>query len=192
MAKHLQTGVEVLRHASRCRRFLYLPRVRGSEASEAPAEARGNSQRPADWTWTLIRRIHRGAQRPANWAQLFQFGVVGATGYVINLAVFTLLTVVLDLHHIVAAILSFCVAVSNNFLWNRIWTFRESAEGGHAGFQATRFFTVSVGGLGVNLAVLAVLVDVVGAPDVPSQALAVAVAMPVNFIGNKLWTFSWT
>jgi putative flippase GtrA len=37
--------------------------------------------------------------------------------------------------------------------------------------------------------VLALLVDVAGLPEVPGQALAVAIAMPVNFIGNKLWTF---
>ncbi len=44
----------------------------------------------------------------------------------------------------------------------------------------------------MNLAVLSLLVDALGAPDIPSQAVAVAVATPVNFIGNKLWTFSWT
>ena len=159
--------------------------------SEMPGEARGVWQRQADWTWSLLRRIHLGAQRPANWTQLFQFGVVGAVGYVVNLAVFTVLTLILDVEHIPAAILAFCVAVSNNFLWNRVWTFRESAEGGHAGFQATRFFAVSLAGLAVNLAMLALLVDVLGASDIPSQAIAIAIAVPVNFIGNKLWTFAW-
>jgi putative flippase GtrA len=161
-------------------------------ASEPPGQVRGAWQRQADWTWTIIRRIHLGAQQPANWAQLFQFGVVGAAGYVVNLTVFTVLTLALDLHHIAAAILAFCVAVSNNFVWNRIWTFRETAGRRDAGFQATRFFAVSLAGLSVNLAVLALLVDALGAPDIPSQAVAVAVATPVNFIGNKLWTFSWT
>jgi dolichol-phosphate mannosyltransferase len=75
----------------------------------------------------------------------------------------------------------------NNFLWNRHWTFRATA--GHAGFQAARFFTVSIAALVVNLIVLSLLVDVAGAPELPSQAVAVAVAMPFNFIGNKLWTF---
>jgi putative flippase GtrA len=160
--------------------------------SEAPGPARGVLQRQADWTWALVRRIHLGTRRPANWAQLFQFGVVGAAGYVVNLAVFAVLTLALDVQHILAAVLAFCVAVTNNFLWNRLWTFRESAEGGHAGFQATRFFAVSLGGLAVNLGVLALLVDLLGAPELPAQAVAVAVATPVNFIGNKLWTFAWT
>ena len=158
-------------------------------ASPSPAEARGTLQRQADWTWTIVRRIHLGVQEPANWAQLLRFGVVGVSGYVVNLGVFTFMTLILDAHHIPAAVLAFCVAVSNNFLWNRLWTFRESAAGGHPGFQATRFFAVSFGALGVNLALLEVLVDVVGVPEVPSQAVAVALAMPVNFIGNKLWTF---
>jgi dolichol-phosphate mannosyltransferase len=156
--------------------------------SEMPSQApRETWQRQADWTWRLLRRIHLGARRPANWAQLFQFGVVGAVGYVVNLAVFTVLTVVLDVEHIPAAMLAFCVAVSNNFLWNRLWTFR--ARDGHAGFQAARFFAVSLLGLAFNLVVLELLVSVAALPELPSQALAVALAMPVNFIGNKLWTF---
>jgi putative flippase GtrA len=141
----------------------------------------------AEWTWDLARRIHLGTRRPANWVQLFKFGLVGASGYAINLVVFAALAEGAGLHHIAAAIASFCVAVTNNFLWNRQWTFRATA--GHAGFQAARFFAVSLAALGLNLIVLELLVSVVELPEVPSQAIAVAVAMPVNFIGNKLWTF---
>ena len=144
--------------------------------------------RTADRAWAVARRIHLGTRKPENWAQLFKFGAVGATGYAINIAAFAVLVEVAAIHHIAAAVGAFCIAVTNNFLWNRHWTF--SAGDGHAGFQAARFFAVSLGGLGVNIAVLAVLVDVAGAPPVASQAVAVGVAMPVNFIGNKLWTFS--
>jgi dolichol-phosphate mannosyltransferase len=77
--------------------------------------------------------------------------------------------------------------VTNNFLLNRHWTFQ--ATEAHAGFQAARFFAVSVLALGVNLILLYLLVDVGGAPELPSQAVAVAGAMPFNFLGNKLWTF---
>jgi putative flippase GtrA len=157
------------------------------EEKVAPPARNGAMAGAADWSWELIRRIHLGTRKPANWAQLFKFGVVGASGYVVNLAVFALLNQGADLHHIPAAVGAFCVAVTNNFLWNRHWTFQ--ATEGHAGFQAARFFTVSVVALGVNLVVLALLVDEIGVAEVPSQAIAVAFAMPVNFIGNKLWTF---
>jgi putative flippase GtrA len=132
------------------------------------------------------KRIGRGTLKPGNWIQLIQFGLVGASGYVINLAVFALLNGPLSIHYIPAAILSFCVAVMNNFWWNRHWTFDAKDE--HAGFQAARFFTVSVLALVINLVALKLLVGG-GVAELPAQAIAVAIAMPFNFIGNKLWTF---
>jgi dolichol-phosphate mannosyltransferase len=152
-----------------------------------PVRARNATASAADWTWQLARRIHLGTRKPENWAQLFKFGLVGGTGYFVNLAVFALLNQVLSVHHLLAAVGAFCVAVTNNFLLNRHWTFQ--ATRGHAGFQAARFFAVSVLALGVNLALLYLLVDVASAPELPSQAVSVAAAMPLNFVGNKLWTF---
>ena len=132
------------------------------------------------------KRIGRGTLKPGNWIQLLQFGLVGASGYIVNLAVFALVNGPLSVHYIVAAILAFCVAVMNNFWWNRHWTF--DAKHGHAGFQAARFFTVSVLALIVNLIALKLLVGG-GMGELPAQAISVTIAMPFNFIGNKLWTF---
>ncbi|HSI79384.1 MAG TPA: GtrA family protein [Solirubrobacterales bacterium] len=163
--------------------------MRDLDGRRAPGAAGGDepTARAAEWTWRLVRRIGLGTRRPANWYQLFKFGLVGASGYVINLTVFALLTNALDAHHVAAAVIAFCVAVSNNFIWNRTWTFR--ATDGHPGFQAARFLTVAVIALGLNVAVLELLVSAAGLRELPAQAIAVAVAMPVNFIGNKLWTF---
>jgi putative flippase GtrA len=132
------------------------------------------------------KRVGRGTLKPGNWIQFFQFGVVGLSGYFVNLAVFALFVGPLDVHHIPAAVLAFCVAVTNNFWWNRHWTF--DARHGHAGFQAARFFTVSLVALAVNLVALELLIRG-GMSDLPAQALAIAIATPVNFVGNKLWTF---
>jgi putative flippase GtrA len=133
-------------------------------------------------------RVGAAARRPASWWQLIKFGLVGGSGYLINLAVFALLSDNLGLHHILAAICSFCVAVSSNFFWNRHWTF--AAGHGHAGFQAARFFAVSTASLLINLVVLEALVTGASMGDLTAQAIAVAVAMPFNFLGNKLWTFA--
>jgi putative flippase GtrA len=135
----------------------------------------------------IARRVHVGLRRPSNWVQLVKFGAVGISGYVVNLAVFAVLVKAVDVHYIPAAILAFCVAVTNNFIWNRQWTFR--ATGGHPGFQAARFLAVSLGALGINLVALEILVSVADLSELTSQALAVAIAMPFNFLGNKFWTF---
>jgi dolichol-phosphate mannosyltransferase len=136
----------------------------------------------------LAYRIGAAARRPASWIQLLKFGLVGGSGYLINLAVFALLAGSLGVYHVIAAIGAFGVAVTNNFLWNRYWTFGPGE--GPAHFQAARFFAVSLASLGLNIAVLELLIanDLTG--ELVAQAIAVAVAMPFNFLGNKLWTFS--
>jgi len=139
-------------------------------------------------TYEFAYRIRAAARRPASWLQLLKFGVVGGSGYLINLAVFAVLAGPLDLHHLLASIGAFCVALANNFFWNRHWTF--DAGHGHPGFQAARFFAVSVAALLINLVVLEVLVSSGSMGDLAAQAIAVAVAMPFNFLGNKLWTFA--
>jgi len=136
----------------------------------------------------LAYRLGAAARRPASWWQLFKFGLVGGSGYLVNLAVFAVLSGNLGMHHAIAAIGAFCVAVSSNFFWNRHWTFR--AGHGHAGFQAARFFAVSGGALLINLVVLEALIAGAGMGDLSAQSIAVAVAMPFNFLGNKLWTFA--
>ncbi|HEU4737382.1 MAG TPA: GtrA family protein [Solirubrobacterales bacterium] len=133
-------------------------------------------------------RLGAAARRPASWWQLIKFGLVGVSGYLINLGVFAVLSGSLGVHHLIAAIGAFCVAVSSNFFWNRHWTF--AAGDGHAGFQAARFFAVSIAALLINLAVLEALVRGTSMGDLTAQAIAVAIAMPFNFLGNKLWTFA--
>ena len=131
-------------------------------------------------------RAGRALRRPANWIQLAKFGLVGATGYAINLAVFTLLWRHFGVHYLLAATISFLVAVTNNYTWNRLWTFR--GQRGHVAYQGLRFLVVAVLALGANLVVLRVLVEL-GLDKIPAQAIAIVVVTPLNFVGNKLWSF---
>lgn len=135
----------------------------------------------------LAVRIGAAARRPDSWIQLLKFGVVGGSGYVINLGVFALLVGNFGVHHSIAAVGAFCVAVTSNFFWNRYWTFGPGE--GPAAFQAARFFAVSVAALLINLALLEALVAGTSLGELAAQAIAVALAMPFNFLGNKLWTF---
>jgi putative flippase GtrA len=132
-------------------------------------------------------RLLYGMRRPANWLQLVRFGIVGGVGFVVNIAVYTLCVHPLGIDYRFAAVLAWLVAVLNNFVLNRHWTF--DARGGRARFQAVRFFLISLVALGFSLVVLSLLVETAGLPKVLAQALAVGAAMPLNFLGNKLWSF---
>lgn len=131
-------------------------------------------------------RVREGLRKPDNWVQLIKFALVGASGYVVNLVVYEVARQSFDIHYLIASVIAFTVAVTNNFLWNRYWTFK--AADGHAGFQAARFFVVSLVALAFNLVVLRGLVEF-GVGEFPAQAIAVICATPLNFIGNKLWSF---
>jgi putative flippase GtrA len=136
---------------------------------------------------TFAVRLGAAARSRDSWLQLLKFGVVGGSGYLINLGVFVFLSGNLGVYHSVAAVGAFCVAVTSNFLWNRYWTFGPGE--GLAHLQAARFLAVSIACLVINLVVLELLVDS-GMSELSAQAIAVAVAMPFNFLGNKLWTFT--
>jgi putative flippase GtrA len=124
---------------------------------------------------------HRG-----NWIQLAKFCTVGASGYIVNLGVYSLLLNWANLHYRLAATGSFVVAASSNYLFNRFWTFRH--QRGHFGIQGLRFFTVSVLVYGANLLLLTLLVEA-GLGKIVAQALAIVLVTPLNFVGNKLWSF---
>jgi len=131
------------------------------------------------------QRAAHALRQPHNWMQLGKFCAVGATGYVINLAVYGLL-INAGVHYLAAAVCSFLVAVTNNYIWNRQWTFR--GQRGHVGAQGARFLVVSLLALAANLLCLHLLIGV-GLGKFVSQAIAIVLVTPVNFIGNKLWSF---
>jgi dolichol-phosphate mannosyltransferase len=125
-------------------------------------------------------------RRPHNWIQLAKFCAVGASGYVVNLAVYVALLRGAGLHYLPAAACSFLVAVTNNYVWNRVWTFR--GQRGHLAYQGLRFLVVSTIALAANLVVLRILVAL-GVDKIAAQAIAIILVTPLNFVGNKLWSF---
>jgi putative flippase GtrA len=132
-------------------------------------------------------RLLHGMRRPANWFQLVRFGVVGGIGFAVNLAVYALFVHPIGVDYHVAAVAAWLVAVFNNFVLNRHWTF--DARDGRAHFQAMRFLVVSLVAFGVSLLLLTLFVESAGVPKVAAQALAIGCSTPLNFLGNKLWSF---
>jgi dolichol-phosphate mannosyltransferase len=135
----------------------------------------------------LGARVRHGVRRGHNWLQLVRFATVGASGYVVNLAVFAICVHALSIDYRIAAVIAFVVSVMNNFWLNRHWTFDARHE--HPMFQAVRFFVVSVIAFGFTYVVLLVLVEGAGLSKVVAQAIAIAAGTPLSFLGQKLWSF---
>ena len=133
---------------------------------------------------SVTSRTSAALRRRTNWIQLIKFGIVGATGYVINLVVFAAL---LSWGAHVAAAISFVIAAASNYWWNRHWTFVHQKA--HIGAQGARFFIVSLAAFAVNQLWLVLFIDLLHWRKVASQAVAIILVTPLNFLGNKLWSF---
>jgi dolichol-phosphate mannosyltransferase len=130
-------------------------------------------------------RAAEALRRPANWVQLAKFAAVGASGYAVNLGIYAALLHA-GLHFRLAAVVSFVVSAASNYVLNRIWTFR--AQRGHFAYQGMRFLVVSAVALAANQLWLTVFVGL-GTGKIVAQAIAIVLVMPLNFLGNKLWSF---
>jgi putative flippase GtrA len=131
------------------------------------------------------RRFHIAARHPDNWKQVLRYCIVGGSGYVVNLAAFLVADRVMP--YMLAFAFAFVLAATSNFAWNRVWTFR--VRHGVPHHQYARFLTVSAMALCLDLVVLRALVEGAGMEKVGAAALAILLATPVSFLGNKLWTF---
>ena len=118
--------------------------------------------------------------------QFVRFCAVGASGYVVNLAVYAALLAA-GLHYLAAAAIAFIVAAGSNYVWNRTWTFG-TTDAPVLG-QGARALVVSALSLGANQLFLFVLVDA-GAGHLAGQAVAFVLATPFSFVANKLWAFA--
>src|ERR1700712_1609093 len=162
--------------------MVYCGRFRSTALMSEPVSNTTTLEAPASLRlWTALRR-------PAQWWQLIQFGLVGSSGFVVNFAVYAVCLKGFGLHYMASACVAFTVAVANNFLLNRLWTFRKRRDSRHAAAQGARFLVVSACALVPNLLILHVLVSA-GQGKIVGQVAAVIVVTPISFIGNKLWTF---
>ena len=126
--------------------------------------------------------------------QFVKFAVVGTIGTVVNLIVLKATLFLWGLLvgdptfsvEFFASGLAFCVAVVNNYLLNRWWTFHAT---GSFSVQALKFFIVSCAGLGLNELAFWIFRGQLGIDVLISQGLAILCVLPFNFIVNKLWSF---
>jgi len=119
--------------------------------------------------------------------RVVRFICVGCAGYAFALALFALLHGPLGVDYRVSAALGNAISFAANFFVNRRWTF--AAHAGPLGPQAIRFATVSALATLTNVIAVHVLVESGGLTEFGAEALAVVIATPVSYLGNRWWTF---
>ena len=135
--------------------------------------------------------------------RFIRFGIVGTIGSVVDFGFLNLLTLVFHVPFLVSSVISFSLAVINNFVLNRIWTFPGSRKEPIVN-QLLQFGLVSVIGLLIRTPLLAWLETVLipmAEKNVPnlltptivghnvSLAIAIGVVLMWNYFANRFWTF---
>ena len=156
-------------------------------AVRALVTMRAVSQKELVYPARLPGRIRVGMRQLSNWFQLGRYAIVGASGFVVSIASFAVLYHAFGATYWVAAAGAFCLALTNNFLWNRHWTFR--AREGHVGFQASRFVLINCVAFVLSLGVLHVLIVLLDVPAVAAQTVVVVGAAPLNYVAHRIWSF---
>jgi len=119
--------------------------------------------------------------------QFVKFGIVGASGFVVNLAAFSVFNKITHWPFWLDFSVAFMLGGISNYTFNRVWTFRSS---GHPGREGAQFLTVSLMALLLGDAVSWFLkgpMQVAGNHRV--WFAATVSGMFLNFFVNKYWTF---
>jgi len=118
--------------------------------------------------------------------QFIKFAIVGTSSTIVDFAVLNLLVLVFHFNVYLSATISFILAVTNGFIWNRFWTFRSE---GKKTLEYGKFMFVNTIGLGMNLAIMFVLIHYLDLWYNFAKAIAIVIVMFWNFYGSKKWVF---
>jgi dolichol-phosphate mannosyltransferase len=139
---------------------------------------------------TLYSFTHHQSAAWREWMRVFKFGIVGLSGIVVNLAILTLLLMA-GISGYIALFFAIVVAILNNFLWNDLWTFRDSTRRAvTSGWQRLwLFYTVSAGGAVINYGVAVLLTNFIGMKIDLADLIGILIGFVWNFLINRRFTW---
>ena len=124
-----------------------------------------------------------------NFRQFFKYCVVGVSGTLIDLAALYVLVEYAEMAVISAAVVAFLLAVVNNYVLNKIWTFKSRSKNYRK--QFIKFLIVSVIGLGLTILFMGIFVEIFVIWYMFAKVLTSLIVLTWNFLGNKYWTFKF-
>jgi len=136
----------------------------------------------------LLRLMRAGGEA----SRFLKFCLVGASGVVVNLGLLWILTEVAGLFYLVSAAFSIEISILSNFALNELWTFRDRV-GSTKGIlkRAAKFNLICVGGLVINLVILAALTELLGVYYMISALFGIAAATLWNYVISAMWAWRY-
>lgn len=117
-----------------------------------------------------------------------KFALVGMSGLIIDFGLTYVLKEIIKINKYVANSIGFVLAATNNYLLNRIWTFRN--DNPYVSVQYLKFIAVSLIGLILNNAILKLLHDRMKLNFYIAKLIAIGIVLFWNFTANLFFTFN--
>ena len=128
-----------------------------------------------------------------NVKQFLSYFGVGGVSALVEWGVFSLLEYTLNMPYLLATILAFIVSTTTNWFLGRTFTFKDSAYKEKKTKEIVLVFLVSAIGLGFNLLLMYLFVDVFGMNTnllkTVAKVLATGIVFIWNFLSRKLWIY---
>ena len=119
--------------------------------------------------------------------KFLKFCVVGFSGMVVDFGVTWLCKEKFGWNKYVSNSLVFILAATNNYLWNRLWTFQSTNT--NIPVEYGKFFLISIIGLGINNLVVYLLHGKMKLNFYLAKIFAIGVVTIWNFTMNYFFTF---
>ena len=120
-------------------------------------------------------------------SQLIKFALVGITGMGLDFGTTWLLKEKVKINKFVANAAGFSIAVVNNFILNKYWTFDN--QNPIATEQFIKFLVISIVGLGINSLLLFILLKKIKGNFYLVKLAVIGLVFFWNFSANYLYTF---
>ena len=119
--------------------------------------------------------------------KFLKFCVVGFSGMVVDFGTTWLCKEKFGWNKYVSNSIGFTLAATNNYLWNRLWTFQSTSP--EIPVEYGKFLIIAIIGLGINNLVIYLLHDKLKLNFYLSKLFAIAIVTIWNFTMNYLFTF---
>lgn len=127
-------------------------------------------------------------KRVLGW-RFVRYGLVGVLNTILSFGIFNFLIWISGITRGIEitffSVITFAIVVTHSFFWNKFLVFK---SGGAAHHEYVKFFTVSTTTALVNVGIISLLVNGIGAPEEVDPRLwaniAVLITIPLSVLGN--------
>jgi len=138
-----------------------------------------------------LKHIYSLMSRRRELLRLGKFCLVGGSGVLVNMGLLWILTEFAGIFYLLSAAIGIETSIISNFILNDSFTFSDRRLPGFKNRlkRLLKFNSVSLAGLGINMAMLWFLTNVVGLNYLIANLCGIALAILWNYFVNLLWTW---